>query len=138
MLDILQDYRDALARLIRGKPENVPKGTKITNDSVSLEAGRKKGTIKRSRPIFKDLIDDIKAAAAEQLKPEDAQKARIDQLKAEVSKYRTLWEEALTREVSLVKQLWDERQEWSKKEAELTGEKVVTINARRMNRSRTD
>lgn len=138
MLDILQDYRDALARLIRGKPENVPKGTKITNDSVSLEAGRKKGTIKRSRPIFKDLIDEINAAAAEQLKPEDAQKARIDQLKAEVSKYRTLWEEALTREVSLVKQLWDERQEWSKKEAELTGEKVVTINARRMNRSRTD
>ena len=74
MLDILQDYRDALARLIRGKPENVPKGTKITNDSVSLEAGRKKGTIKRSRPIFKDLIDEINAAAAEQLKPEDAQK----------------------------------------------------------------
>ena len=138
MPDILQDYRNALARLRRDKPENVPKGTKITNDSVSLEAGRKKGTIKRSRPIFKDLIDEINAAAAEQLKPEDAQKARIDQLKAEVSKYRTLWEEALTREVSLVKQLWDERQEWSKKEAELTGEKVVTINARRMNRSRTD
>ncbi|MNG16494.1 hypothetical protein D3C84_1004140 [compost metagenome] len=116
----------------------MPKGTKITNDSVSLEAGRKKGTIKRSRPIFKGLIDEINAAAAEQLKPEDAQKARIEQLKAEVSKYRALWEESLTREVSLVKQLWDERQEWSKKEAELTGEKVVTINGRRMNRSRID
>lgn len=132
MPDILQDYRDALARLRRGKPENVPKGTKITNDSVSLEAGRKKGTIKRCRPIFKDLIDEINAAAEEQSKPEDAQKARIDELKAEVVKYRTLWEEALTREVSLVKQLWDERQEWSKKEAALTGEKVVAINSRRM------
>ncbi len=132
MPDILQDYRDALVRLRRGKSENVPKGTKITNDSVSLEAGRKKGTIKRSRPIFKDLIDEINAAAAEQSKPEDAQKARIDELKAEVAKYRTLWEEALTREVSLVKQLWDERQEWSKKEAALTGEKVVAINGRRM------
>ena len=97
MPDILQDYRDALARLRRGKPENVPKGTKITNDSVSLEAGRKKGTIKRCRPIFKDLIDEINAAAEEQSKPEDAQKARIDELKAEVVKYRTLWEEALTR-----------------------------------------
>jgi len=132
MPDILQDYRDALVRLRRGKSENVPKGTKITNDSVSLEAGRKKGTIKRSRPIFKDLIDEINAAAAEQSRPEDAQKARIDELKAEVAKYRTLWEEALTREVSLVKQLWDERQEWSKKEAALTGEKVVAINGRRM------
>ena len=117
MPDILQDYRDALVRLRRGKSENVPKGTKITNDSVSLEAGRKKGTIKRSRPIFKDLIDEINAAAAEQSKPEDAQKARIDELKAEVAKYRTLW---------------DERQEWSKKEAALTGEKVVAINGRRM------
>jgi hypothetical protein len=50
-----------------------------------------------------------------------------------VAKYRTLWEEGLTREVSLVKQLWDERQEWSKEEAALTGEKVVAINSRRMN-----
>ncbi|HAS5616274.1 TPA: hypothetical protein I7E53_004033 [Vibrio cholerae] len=138
MTDILQDYRDALERLKKGKPDNVPKGTKITNDSVSLEAGRKKGTIKRSRPIFKDLIDEINVAAKEQSKPEDVQKVRIDQLKAEVSKYRTLWEEALTREVSLVKQLWDERQEWSKKESELTGEKVATINSRKINRSRTD
>jgi hypothetical protein len=45
MPDILQDYRNALAAQ-KDKPENVPKGTKITNDSVSLEAGRKKGTIK--------------------------------------------------------------------------------------------
>ena len=43
MADILQDYFDALDRLKNGKPINVPKGTKITNDSVSLEAGRKKG-----------------------------------------------------------------------------------------------
>lgn len=138
MPDILQDYRDALARLRSGKPENVPKGTKITKDSVSLEAGRKKGTIKRSRPIFKDLIGEINTAAEEQSEPEDAQKARIDELKAEVAKYRALWEEALTREVSLVKQLWDERQEWSKKEAALTGEKVVAINSRTMNRPLTD
>ncbi len=47
MADILQDYFDALERLKTGKPVNVPKGTKITNDSVSLEAGRKKGTIKK-------------------------------------------------------------------------------------------
>lgn len=134
MPDILQDYRDALERLRKGRPENVPKGTKINNDSVSQEAGRKKGTIKRSRPIFKDLIGEIDAAAKEQFKPQNAQKARIDELKAEVAKYRTLWEEALTREVCLVKQLWDERQEWAKEKEALTGEKVASINRRRSGR----
>ena len=39
----LLDYFDALERLKSGKPINVPKGTKITNDSVALEAGRKRG-----------------------------------------------------------------------------------------------
>lgn len=134
MPDILNDYLAALERLKRGKPVNVPKGTKITNDSVSQEAGRKKGTIKRSRPIFKDLIGEIDAAAKEQFKLQDAQKTRIEELKAEVAKYRALWEEALTREVCLVKQLWDERQEWAKEKEALTGEKVATINRRRAGR----
>lgn len=132
MSDILDDYRKALEQLKKGRPKNVPEGTKITNDSVSLEAGRKKGSIKRSRPIFKDLIDEIDAAAAELSKPQDEQKARIEGLKVEVMKYRTLWEEALTREVSLVKQLWDERQEWAKEKAALTGEKVTAINTKKL------
>lgn len=127
MTDILNEYREALERLKKGRPINVPKGTKITNDSVSLEAGRKKGTIKRSRPIFKDLIDAIKAAA-EHSKPQDEQSARIEALKAEVIKYRTLWEEALTREVSLVKQLWDEQQQWEQEKATLTEWKVTALN----------
>lgn len=127
MPNILDDYREALERLKKGRPVHVPKGTKITNDSVSMEAGRKKGTIKRSRPIFKDLIEEIDTSAAAQSKPQDKQKASIDVLKAEVIKYRTLWEEALTREVSLVKQLWDERQEWAKKESALTGNKITSI-----------
>lgn len=127
MADILKDYFDALERLIRGKPVNVPKGTKITNDSVSLEAGRKKGTIKRSRPIFIDLIEAIDAAAKAENKPKNEIRERLDQAKAEAARYRTLWEEALAREVSLVKQLWDEREEWSKERAALTGNKVTPI-----------
>jgi hypothetical protein len=71
MTDILKDYFEALERLKREKPVNVPKGTKITNDSVSLEAGRKKGTIKRSRPIFSELIEAIDAAAKAEAKPRD-------------------------------------------------------------------
>lgn len=127
MADILKDYFEALERLKRGKPINVPKGTKITNDSVSLEAGRKKGTIKKSRPIFSDLIEAIDAAAKAEAKPSDETRARLDEAKAQAARYRVLWEDALAREVSLVKQLWDEREAWSKERAALTGGKVTPI-----------
>ena len=136
MSDILKDYFEALERLKKGRPERVPKGTKITNDSVSLEAGRKRGTIKRSRPIFKDLIDAINAAAAENPTPPDEVKQQLAMAKAEAAKYRTLWEQALTREISLVKQLWDERTEWAKEKEALTGEKVASILSGKIRRVR--
>jgi hypothetical protein len=126
MPDILKDYFEALERLKRSKPVNVPKGTKITNDSVSLEAGRKKGTIKKSRPIFHDLVEAIDAASVE-AKPRDEIRERLEDAKVEAARYRVLWEEALSREVSLVKQLWDEREAWAKERAALTGVKVALI-----------
>lgn len=132
MSNILQDYFDALERIKKGRPINVPKGTRITNDAVSLEAGRKKGTIKKGRPIFRDLIEAIDTAAAEHLRPADVQRAQLDAAKAEAGKYRTLWEEAMTREVSLVKQLWDERAEWAAEKAALTGEKVSSIFGKKL------
>jgi len=127
MTDILKDYFEALERLKRGKPVNVPKGTKITNDSVSLEAGRKKGTIKKARPIFSDLIEAINEAAKVETKPGDEMRSRLDEAKAQAARYRGLWEEALAREVSLVKQLWDEREAWAKERAALSGGKVSPI-----------
>jgi len=127
MPDIPKDYFEALERLKRGKPVNVPKGTKISNDSVSLEAGRKKGTIKKSRPIFSELIEAINAAAKAGAKPRDEMRERLDEAKAEAARYRALWEEALAREVSLVKQLWDEREAWAKERVALTGGKVTPI-----------
>lgn len=127
MTDILKDYFEALERLKRGKPVNVLKGTKITNDSVSLEAGRKKGTIKKSRPIFSDLIEAIDAAVKAEVKPSDEMQARLDEAKAQATHYRALWEEALAREVSLVKQLWEEREAWTKERAAMSGGKVIPI-----------
>lgn len=132
MSSALTDYFEALERLIKGRPINIPKGSKITNDNVSLEAGRKKGTIKKSRPIFKSLIDAIEAAAGAQLLPLDSTKAALDAAKAEAARYRTLWEEAMSREVSLVKQLWNEHRQWAKEKAALTGEKVTSINSKRV------
>lgn len=130
MSDILNDYFEALERLKRGNPVNVPKGTKITNDSVSLEAGRKKGTIKKSRPMFRDLIAAIDTAGAENARPVNESKTRLAEAKAEAKKYRELWEQSLGREVSLVKQLWDERQAWANEKAALTGGKVTSILGR--------
>lgn len=130
VLDILDDYFKALDRLIKGQPKRVDKGTKISKDAVALEAGRKKGTIKKSRPIFHDLIIAINAAASVESGPIEKQKEQLAQAKAETAKYRTLWEEALIREISLVKQLWSERGDWAAEKAALTGEKVSAIRGR--------
>jgi hypothetical protein len=127
MADILKEYFAALGRLKEGEPVNVPKGTRITNDSVSLEAGRKKGTIKKSRPIFSDLIEAIDMEGGGESKPRDEIRERLSEARAEVARYRILWEEALAREVSLVKQLWDERDVWAKERAALTGTKVTLM-----------
>lgn len=132
MSSALSEYFEALERLTKGRPVNVPKGAKITNDNVSMEAGRKKGTIKKSRPVFKELIDAIDTAAAAQAQPLDMTKAALDVAKADAARYRTLWEEAMSREVSLVKQLWEEQRQWAKEKAALTGEKVTSINAKKL------
>jgi polyhydroxyalkanoate synthesis regulator phasin len=79
----LSEYFEALARLRAGRPIVVPKGSKITNDSVALEAGRGKGSIKKSRPVFSDLINAIDEAAAEQssMSPERQQKDQLERVK---------------------------------------------------------
>lgn len=136
MADILKDYFDALERLKNGRPDNVRKGTKINNDNVSLEAGRKKGSIKRSRPIFAPLIAAIDLAAKENGDPIDEAKEQLIKAKAEAASYRKRWEESLCREVSLFKQLWDEREAWAKKEAALTGQKVSSILSEKTRRGR--
>jgi hypothetical protein len=127
MPNILKDYFEALDRLTRGKPINVPKGTKITNNSVSLEAGRKKGTIKKSRPIFSDLIEAIDAAAKADKRPHENTRAQLADAKAEIARYRALWEESLAREISLVKELWDARDAWEKERESIARGKVTPI-----------
>lgn len=128
MTNILKDYFSALDRLVRGRPIHVPKGTRISNDSVSLEAGRKKGTIKKSRPIFSDLISAINLAAEAQSAPQDEMQERLLKAKADVRRYRVLWEEALAREVSLFYQLTNERQAWQAERAALIARKIKSIS----------
>ena len=55
------DYYAALERLKANKPTILPKGSAINNDTVALEAGRKRGSIKRSRHAA--LVQAIELAA---------------------------------------------------------------------------
>jgi hypothetical protein len=127
--DILKDYFDALERLQRGKPVKVPKGTKISNDSVSLEAGRRKGTIKKSRPMFHQLIAAISSAANAEAEdsPNDGLRERLDQAKAEAARNRVLWEESMAREISLFRELLEVREAWAKERETMSNGKLVSI-----------
>lgn len=122
-MSAINDYFEALDRLKKGRPTVVPKGTKITNNAVTVEAGRGKGSIKKSRPVFADLIKAIDNAAAEQSQPKNEEKMRLAKAKSSVSQCRRELESALAREVSLLMELYEIKKLLSK----LTGEKVVPI-----------
>jgi uncharacterized protein YicC (UPF0701 family) len=122
-LQPLEEYFAALERLKTGNPKIVRKGTRITNDSVSMEAGRGKGSIKKSRDTFADLISSITLAAAEQSSPKIEQKERLARTRSMAAQYQCDLEAALAREVSLLKELYDIRKEL----ARLTGDNVVPI-----------
>ena len=61
----MQEYWEALERLKAGCPSRVPLGSSINKDTVALEAGRKRGSIKKSRSSFGELIAAIDAANKE-------------------------------------------------------------------------
>ena len=60
-MNVIDEYYAALERLKANKPTVLPKGSAINNDTVALEAGRKRGSIKKSRHAA--LIEAIEQAA---------------------------------------------------------------------------
>lgn len=74
MSKALINLNEALNRLISNTPIRVPKGSKINNDTVALEAGLKRGAVKRSRPELAELLDNIKEAEAKRLGKEYSKK----------------------------------------------------------------
>ena len=48
MSKALLNLNEALNRLVSNTPIRVPKDSKINNDTVALEAGLKRGAVKRS------------------------------------------------------------------------------------------
>lgn len=115
----LDEYFEALERLKKQR-------AKINNDSVAIEAGRKKGSIKKSRDIFHDLIKAIDAAASEQARPKDEQRERLSKAKQISCELREQLEASLARELSLLHQLYELKKQVNR----LTGEKVLPIRGK--------
>mgnify|MGYP000725232397 CR=1 FL=1 len=121
--DTIIDYFKALERLKLGKSLHLPKGTKITNDAVSLEAQRGKGSIKKSRPEFAELICAIAEAAETQARPSKDKLHEKTKLKSQLLDLRNQLDAALAREMSLVYELVETK----RRLAELTNDKVIPI-----------
>ncbi|WOD10661.1 hypothetical protein RPW65_16660 [Pseudomonas sp. NyZ704] len=97
----VKEYFAALERLKQNKPDRIEKGSQINKDTVALEAGRKRGSI-RSRPGFETLIAAIKTASSEpstvgtkrRIQENPRQTAQIEMLKRDLdiarSRYMSL------------------------------------------------
>ena len=105
MNDTLQEYFEALERLKSNNPINVPKGSKINNDSVALEAGRKRGSIKKSREIFVELIEAINNASQESTAEYDKLESKIFKLKNSAENYKEMYEKAINRELMYLERI---------------------------------
>lgn len=99
MSDALDAYYAALERLKK-------RGAKINNDTVALEAGNKKGSIKRSRPVFDELIKAIDVAAAEVAEKRAQPTAKIKQLKDDKKSLQQLLDESIEREINLLDEIY--------------------------------
>lgn len=103
----ISEYWEALERLKVNKPIRIAKGSKINKDAVALEAGRKRGSIKKSRQIFIDLISAIDLATLESLQKEPDLLVKFERERSKKSNYRDLYQQALNRELMLLSRLAD-------------------------------
>jgi len=96
-------YYEALERLkARGAP--------INNDTVALEAGSGRGSIKKSRAGYAELIAAIDQAAMEQAQAKAASDP-VPGLRSDIQGLQARLDEALEREVNLLHEVLTLREE---------------------------
>lgn len=99
----VEKYFSALQRLKdRGEP--------ISNDAVALEAGSGRGSIKKSRPAYAELISAIEQAAREQVQSKQSVDP-VPALRQEVELLRRKLDKSLEREICLLHEVYDLREE---------------------------
>lgn len=116
----LDDYYAALERLKK-------RNAKINNDTVALEAGRKKGTIKKSRALYTDLIQAIDQAAAAQASAPNPDKVRAEKYRSDAAYLREQLDAAYAREVSLLAELLEAKRTIQS----LSGEQILPIRGKK-------
>jgi hypothetical protein len=122
MSESLAVYFEALERLKRRKG-------KINNDTVAIEAGRKKGSIKKSRPQHATLIGAIDTANQEARRPQTDVSNRLQQAKDDSKELRRQLDAAYARELSLAREVMELRRELK----DLRGGSVIPIREPRAN-----
>ncbi|MEX3954025.1 hypothetical protein AB4Y45_45670 [Paraburkholderia sp. EG287A] len=120
MSNAMTDYYAALERLKKRK------GARINNDTVAIEAGRKKGSIKKSRPQFTELIEAIDAANAVAERPQLELVERLNRAKGDVKDLQTQLDESLARELALLRHVFSLRKELTA----LRGGSILPLHSR--------
>ena len=90
-MSALNEYYAALERLKANTPTVLPKGSAINNDTVALEAGRKRGSIKKSRHAA--LVEAIELAAQEIGQQEPSLAQQIEQAKSKTKAVKSDYEQ---------------------------------------------
>jgi translation elongation factor EF-4 len=90
----------------------VPKDAKLSLDNVALEAGRGKGTIKRGRPVYTKLIEEIRIRAGQiegkrSIGSKALADAKLSAQKARLKskKFEGLYKDSIARELMLLRQI---------------------------------
>ena len=120
MSNAMTDYYAALERLKKRK------GARINNDTVAIEAGRKKGSIKKSRPQFTELIEAIDAANAVAERPQLELVERLNRAKGDAKDLQTQLDESLARELALLRHVFSLRKELTA----LRGGSILPLHSR--------
>ncbi len=120
MSGAMTDYYAALERLKNRK------GARINNDTVAIEAGRKKGCIKKSRPQFTELIAAIDAANAVARRTKLELTERLNRAKGDAKDLQAQLDESLARELAPLHQVFRLRKEL----AALRGGSVLPLQPR--------
>ena len=107
MAGVIIEFLEALNRLVE-------QGVKPTLDGVAVEAGRKKGSIRRGLDRHKELVVAIEMAAErfgkeEEKSKEFQQASRINKLKQERDKYKDWYDNLLAKHIGAIYQLEDQR-----------------------------
>ena len=104
-MSINKEYWQAFERLKQGNPIRVPKNSEINKDTVALEAGRKRGSIKKSRDSFAELIEAIEQYSQPAQHQSPTINERLKREQESKKNYRELYHQTRNRELMLVEQL---------------------------------